>query len=346
MKLTCVHCNRPLRIRADQLGSEVACPHCRQMLRLPKAEAYRAERRPAVAAAARSWISGSISGMISFVVHMGLLLTCALVTCDYQGGGGELGEEVRIGVLPAVKLGDREEEPLDASALEAKVEQTAQPEATLEIASPVSDSAGDMALDVRLADIIPSSAAGGGGPEVGTVRGGGGALGEGASFMGVHARGTRFCIIADRSGSMEGPKLDYVKEEILETLTSMRSRGRFQLFFFNTQAAPYPQPGWRHPVQDRTEVVNWMQTIHAGGGTYPTPAFRQALELSPRPDAIFFMTDGLFPEDVVKEVADLNRRGGKKVTIHTISFMDTSAENLLRQIANDSGGRYRHVSGF
>jgi hypothetical protein len=132
----------------------------------------------------------------------------------------------------------------------------------------------------------------------------------------------------------------------LETLTTMGSRGRFQLIFFNTQELPYPQPGWRHPRKERADVAAWLQTVTAAGGTYPTPAFRVALSLSPRPDAIFFMTDGLFPEQVVDEVANLNRGGEKRVPIHAISFMDTSSESLMKKIAGDSGGRYRHVSGF
>ena len=76
------------------------------------------------------------------------------------------------------------------------------------------------------------------------------------------------------------------------------------------------------------------------------PAFRVAFQLVPRPDAIFFMTDGQFPAEVVEEIAALNRGGGRRVVIHTISFMDTSSEPLMKRIASDSGGKYRHVSGF
>jgi Mg-chelatase subunit ChlD len=109
---------------------------------------------------------------------------------------------------------------------------------------------------------------------------------------------------------------------------------------------PFPQPGWRHPRRDRAEVARWLQDLSAAGGTDPTPAFMQAFQLSPAPDAIFFMTDGLFEEHVVDHVAQMNRQSGREVQINTISFMDTSAEPLMRRIASDSGGRYRHVAGF
>jgi hypothetical protein len=71
-----------------------------------------------------------------------------------------------------------------------------------------------------------------------------------------------------------------------------------------------------------------------------------AFQLSPPPDVIFFMTDGLFDERAVDEIAKLNRQSGRNVQINTISFMDTSSEPLMRRIASDSGGRYRHVAGF
>jgi len=346
MRVNCLHCNRPLRISADQLGGEVVCPHCHGQVRLPEAEGYEGEERRHSTSPTGSWLSNSVSGLVSVIVHMGLLLLFAAITCDYRGGGGAEGEEVLIAELPVENLSQNPDEELDADDAAEETEQSEDLDETLDVVAPMDSSDGDVSLEVNLAEMVPSVASGGGAPGIATLAGGGGGLGEGASFMGLHAKGTRFCIIADRSGSMEGPKLSFVKEEILETLTTMGSRGRFQLIFFNTRDLPYRQPGWRHPRRDRADVAAWLQSVNAGGGTYPTPAFRVAFALSPRPDAIFFMTDGQFPPNVVDEVADLNRSGGKKVQIHTISFMDTSAEPLMRKIASDSGGRYRHVSGF
>ena len=346
MRVNCLHCNQPLGISADQMGGEVMCPHCQGTIRLPEAETYEYEEQRRPTSVTGSWLSNSVSGLVSVVAHMGLLLLFAAVTCDYRGGGGGEGEEVLIAEMPVENLSENPDDELDADDAEAEAEQAEDLDETLEVVAPLDASDSDMSVEVNLAELTPSGASGGGSPAISALAGGGGAFGEGASFMGLHAKGTRFCIIADRSGSMEGPKLTFVKEEILETLTTMGGRGRFQLIFFNTRELPYRQPGWRHPRRDRADVAAWLQSVNAGGGTYPTPAFRVAFALSPRPDAIFFMTDGLFPENVVDEVADLNRRGGKRVQIHTISFMDTSAEALMRKIANDSGGRYRHVSGF
>jgi hypothetical protein len=346
MRVNCLHCNRPLSISADHLGGEVVCPHCQGTVRLPEAEVYETAERRHSTSVTGSWISNSVSGLVSLIAHMGLLLLFAVITCDYRGGGGGEGEEVLIADLPVENLSENPDEELDADDAAAQAEEIEDLDETLEVLNPIDSSDGEISMEeIDPANLLPG-ASGGGSPAISALAGAGGGLGEGASFMGLHAKGTRFCIIADRSGSMEGPKLSFVKEEILETLTTMGSRGRFQLIFFNTRELPYRQEGWRHPRRDRADVAAWLQSVSAGGGTYPTPAFRVAFALSPRPDAIFFMTDGQFPENVVEEVADLNRRGGKNVQIHTISFMDTSAETLMRKIASDSGGRYRHVSGF
>ena len=346
MNIRCFHCGRAVPITAEQLGGEATCPACGGVVRLPEAD-VRHGSRTAGDTADGSWVKGSISGFVSLLLHMTLLVTFAMVTCDFRGGGGAEGEEILIGNLPQLQLNEQDDAMLDADAAQAEaVSQQDALDDTLDVITPLDTSAGDFSMDLELSEFRPSGGGSGGAPEVSALSGGGGSLGQGASFMGVQAKGTRFCIIADCSGSMEGPPLDFLKEEILETLTTMSAQGRFQLVFFSSRAIPYPQPGWRHPRRDRADLANWLQSVNAAGGTYPTPAFQQAFQLSPPPDVIFFMTDGLFDRRAVEEIASMNRQSGRNVQIHTISFMDTSSEPLMRRIASDSGGRYRHVAGF
>ena len=167
-----------------------------------------------------------------------------------------------------------------------------------------------------------------------------------ASFMGLQATGQRFCIIADCSGSMKGGKIDFVKSEVLRTIGGLSGGTRFQICFFNSRELPFPQEGWRRPVEEIGALRNWVnQVIQANGGTEPAGAFRFAFALRPRPDAIFFMTDGKFGADVVGVISGLNAEG-RTVPVHTITFVDRSAEAMMRRIAQESGGRYRHVAGF
>jgi hypothetical protein len=293
-----------------------------------------------------SWLSNSVSAMISTILHAGILLILALITCDFRGGGGGEGEEVLIAELPQMEFTETMSEQLDVNDAQPETSPSDQLDDTLEVVTPLESADSEMSLELDLGALAPSGAVGASAAAVSALTGGGGALGEGASFMGVHAKGSRFCIIADNSGSMDGRKLQHVKSEIHYTLATMTSRGRFQLIFFHNVAQPYPESGWRHPRRDRTRVSEWLKGVSAGGGTNPTPAFEVAFRLSPPPDAIFFMTDGQFREEAVEEIRNLNRTSSRKVTIHTISFMDTSAQALMKRIASDSGGKYRHVPGF
>jgi hypothetical protein len=120
-----------------------------------------------------------------------------------------------------------------------------------------------------------------------------------------------------------------------------------------------PFAGWlKGTPDDVKKVTPWIQEKKADGGTEPLPAFIRAFNLDPRPDVIFFMTDGLIPTNVPAAVAQLNT-GKPRVTIHTIMFTSSQprpaglflpavspadlrlAELLLRKIADDSGGTYR-----
>lgn len=344
MKFNCFHCRKEIEISDDLVSESIVCPHCQGTVSVPKTHLGDEHVGASKAFFLQAWFSNSFSGLVSLIVHMCLMLMLAFVTCDFRGGRS-MGDEVLIGELPDVNLSDDSDEELDATEEQAAPAEEEVLDESLEIVTPPAEDSSSDVVEVNLSQLVPSGAIGGEGMEIGSLGGGGGGGGSGASFMGLSATGSRFCIIADRSGSMAGPKLEYVKTEILETLTTMGRRGRFQLIFFNDRALPFPESGWRNPTKDRSAVEDWLKTVSSGGGTSPVPAFRQAFLLEPRPDAIFFMTDGLFPAQAVQQIANLNQ-SGKRVTIHTISFMDRSSEALMKQIANDSGGKYRHVSGF
>jgi hypothetical protein len=164
-----------------------------------------------------------------------------------------------------------------------------------------------------------------------------------ATFMGVEAMGRRFLIIADRSGSMAGPKFDRLVAELTQTVKGLKPGARFYVILYNQEALPYPDMRWLSGRRDTTNFLQWLAGVGPAGNTNPLSAFQVAFSrLRPRPDAIFFMTDGLFSPLVADEIPALNV-GHKPVPIHSISFVDRSSEAWLRKIADDSKGTYRHV---
>jgi hypothetical protein len=171
---------------------------------------------------------------------------------------------------------------------------------------------------------------------------GAGAPGK-ATFMGAEAMGRRFLIIADRSGSMSGEKFERVVAEINATVKGLKPGAKFYVIFYDDTALPFPGTRWLSGRRDAASLEAWMAGLDAGGTTNPLPAFQIAFtQVHPRPDAIFFMTDGLFAPTVAELIPPLNS-ARRVVPIHTISFVDKSAEPWLRKIADDSKGTYRHV---
>ena len=290
-------------------------------------------------------VNFSISTLASICIHTALLIGCALVTWGAASSldSGDEGIEVAIASLTTEDLERRPDERLETSEVATSHRESEQLESVDLLVEGPPASNGEVGIDA-LGILAPSGAGGSQMERIEAVTGGGGALDGEATFMGVQAQGRRFCIIADRSGSMFGTKFERLKKEILATLDDMRSHTRVQMVLFNTRALAYPKSEWLHPRDERDEMEVWLNGLVADGDTYPTPAFVEAFSLEPLPDAIFFMTDGQFDPRVVKQILRLNTTAQRVVPVHTITFVDRSAELMMRKIAEDSGGKYRHVN--
>ena len=92
-------------------------------------------------------------------------------------------------------------------------------------------------------------------------------------------------------------------------------------------------------------MVNWVRGIRSFGGTSPITGFNDAFTISPPPDVIYFMTDGGFNPQQVRQIKALNAKLKKPATIHGIAFGRGAAVPLIRQIAKDSNGTFRTVNG-
>src|SRR3954465_10945634 len=118
MKIICIHCGGEFTIRAEDLGGRGLCPHCRREVALPKVSNRAAAEKKPERQRPTNWLEGSISGLISMVLHMLVFLAVALFQVDGGRGGAGEGEEVMIGILPAKDLIDRPEEQLTATEVE------------------------------------------------------------------------------------------------------------------------------------------------------------------------------------------------------------------------------------
>jgi hypothetical protein len=177
---------------------------------------------------------------------------------------------------------------------------------------------------------------------------------RGAVFMGTHALGKRFCIVADASNSMKGASLDQLKQEIMRTLNDLDPSSQFYVIFFNATDHPMHYPSWLDASKKNVDDVRpWVENMTTQLRTLPNSAFDRAFKLDPKPDVVFFMTDGFLQgPDPIKHLNALNA-AGPKVVVHTIMFTKKRAvenKNLgratsqLRAMAEQNGGTFRHVN--
>ncbi len=344
--LKCPKCGAPVATAAA--GPPVAAVPAAATVDLLLQEPARSE--PVVAAPEE--VSGRgertdriLAGVSAVLFHAALLLLIALFGTAGSIGAGPGGESVGFAELDGEQLTNTDDGQLDDSAASSGGDASTDSLTTtveLAVAQPGSDAADG--LDLSFAAGGGGGGGGGGGDGFGFGSKGGG--GGEASFLGTTARGNRFCIIADNSGSMSGAPLEYVKQEILKTLAEARGGAKFYIVFFNSVGEPQPLPRWANGKTDANALATWIRGLSARGGTTPISGFDIALKIDPAPDVIYFMTDGGFNPAEVGQIDALNKRLKKPSVIHSICFLNNGGEPLLKQIAANAKGTYRFVPGF
>lgn len=219
-----------------------------------------------------------------------------------------------------------------------------------DLSSPFSD-ADKLATDTSLSTLSGAGEGGGGlgaGAGAGDGLGLSGAGGE-ARFFGVEARGSRFAFVIDISGSMLDPaKIGALQVSLIDSVEGMLEQAHFCVVMFNSGPQPLLGPVWTKAGDEaKKRARGAVRALVPQGGTNPLPAMEMVFKLKPRPDAIYFMTDGVFTDDVERALPGVieafQRDGDGRVPIYCITFVDRGSEKLMRRIATLSGGSYTHV---
>ncbi|MBC7773498.1 MAG: VWA domain-containing protein [Pyrinomonadaceae bacterium] len=294
-------------------------------------------------------VGGSLVGFLtSLGVHGILLLIAAYwIVGGTSGAPGESGSggDIQMAIMSDTELSALEaaagmDSVSPASAIEEGDAFTT-PE-VLEGPSGVPDVTGPTGLGGAAEGL------GGAGGDIGEGDGMGDGIGGGsgngtATFFGVEASGTRFAYVVDVSGSMQGPKLSALKMEIIESIDSLIEHMQFFVSPFSSDGMLLGNKDKWTPSTDvgKKWALQQVKDLQCYGGTNPLPSFQKVFDLKPRPDAIYFMTDGMFEPEVGGLVAKMNKRG-KKVPIHCIAFdiQEKAVEDAMKAIAEESGGRY------
>ncbi|KAM4657301.1 von Willebrand factor A domain-containing protein 3A [Amazona ochrocephala] len=151
------------------------------------------------------------------------------------------------------------------------------------------------------------------------------------------------CILIDTSGSMD-PYLPHIMKELTSLIWEQlrKNKVRFNLLRFaeNTET-------WKECLVEATDetchsAVQWVSTFHAHGNTCTLMALQEALSFTGI-EALYVLTDGK-PDTsyslILTEVERLRKK--QDIKIHTISFhcADRGANEFLKKLASQTGGRY------
>jgi von Willebrand factor type A domain len=159
-----------------------------------------------------------------------------------------------------------------------------------------------------------------------------------ASFFGIRAQGRFFIYVIDCSGSMiDEDRFARATMEVRRSVLALQSPQQFEVIFYNDESIPMPGGPRPRPADppNKRQLMAWLQLIEPDSGTDPRVALRQALSL--RPEAVFLLSDGEFPEGTAEAVARSNTR---KIPIHCVDMSGGEGGDHLMRIARDSGGKY------
>lgn len=289
----------------------------------------------------------------SVLVHVVALIVAAVFTVDLSGSdaGGSAGQTVDFAVMSEAELAQMTDDATQVSPTHAP--DLAAP--SLEDMEIVSENAGGE-IEALMQELVDLDVASGGGDiSSGSLddaaSGGGGLTGDGASFFGVEAQGSRFAYIVDVSSSMNAfGKIEHTKRELARSIGGLAETAEVVVVLYSngpialTGEVEWVEADARGKIRLRRHILELV----GNGGTEPLGAFEWVFDMKPIPDAVYFMTDGEFDEEVVGAVRAMNRK--PTVPVHCIMFGEVGdaakraeVEARMRQICRDSGGMFKHV---
>jgi hypothetical protein len=90
---------------------------------------------------------------------------------------------------------------------------------------------------------------------------------------------------------------------------------------------------------NRRQAKEFIDGVIPQGETDPSEALKRAFEV--KPEVIYLLTDGEFDRAIVGLIGSINK--GKDVDVYTIAFLTAMGEEVLKEIAEQNGGKYKYV---
>jgi len=157
-----------------------------------------------------------------------------------------------------------------------------------------------------------------------------------------------FALVLDRSGSMEGEKMDKVKEAVGYAIDHLNDQDLVSITIFDDQVETLVPS---RPVHDRDEIKNRLSDVIARGGTQISDGLRAGLAevmkgfVKDRVNRILLITDGRTWDDEEACLKLAEEAGREGIAITSIGIGDDWNEKLLLKIAEASRGDSHWIEG-
>jgi HEAT repeat protein len=199
------------------------------------------------------------------------------------------------------------------------------------------------------------------------------------TFFGIKTESQRVLFVLDVSGSMrfsmvprnnpnddpsreydmpqegEESRLEVAKRELVKALGGVGEGGVVNIVLYATDVWSWRDDPATVGAETRSELVRYVESLTANGGTNIYGALRHAFDLAgveadgewsdPVVDTIYVLSDGRASmglttdsEEILSYVRERNRNAG--ITIHTIGLSGAQDPYLLRGLAEQNGGQY------
>jgi Ca-activated chloride channel homolog len=156
-----------------------------------------------------------------------------------------------------------------------------------------------------------------------------------------------FCMVLDRSGSMDGAKMDNLKRAVMELIETLSPDDVVSVVVFDETAEVIVGA---QPAADKTALNNRVEAMRVQGGTAMSTGLELGMNelrrsLSPdRPATLLLLTDGQTwgDEDQCRAIATMLAQMGVKIT--ALGLGDEWNERLLDDLAAATGGTSDYIA--
>jgi hypothetical protein len=171
-----------------------------------------------------------------------------------------------------------------------------------------------------------------------------------ASYYGLSLNARRLVFVLDVSGSMEGPRLQAAKEELIRAIEGLAKEVSFSVLVYSDAVTPWQRKLMPADPSNKRSASQFVYTRRGAGKTATYDALETAFQFDA--EAIYFLSDGkpnggkiITPDDIVAVITQANR--SRRISVYTIGVApgvpDGPFDIFLRTLAEQNFGAYRRV---